>query len=34
VVDGEVVDLNRIELPSDTPIVDERFVRKGREKSQ
>ena len=29
VVDGEVVDLNRIELPSDTPIVDERFVRKG-----
>ncbi len=25
VVDGEVVDLNRIPLPADTPIVDERF---------
>ena len=25
VVDGEVVDLNRIALPEDTPIVDERF---------
>src|SRR5438477_4679140 len=25
VVDGEVVDLNRIQLPADTPIVDERF---------
>ena len=25
VVDGEVVDLNRIALPADTPIVDERF---------
>jgi hypothetical protein len=25
VVDGEVVDLNRIPLPDDTPIVDERF---------
>jgi hypothetical protein len=25
VVDGKVVDLNRIELPADTPIVDERF---------
>jgi hypothetical protein len=28
VVDGDVVDLNRIELPPDTPIVDERFERK------
>lgn len=25
VVDGEIVDLNRIELPADTPIVDKRF---------
>ena len=25
VVDGEIVDLNRIPLPADTPIVDERF---------
>lgn len=24
-VDGEIVDLNRIPLPADTPIVDERF---------
>ncbi|MEX2216215.1 MAG: hypothetical protein WD768_19045 [Phycisphaeraceae bacterium] len=28
VVDGEVVDLNRIPLPADTPIVDERFKEK------
>lgn len=25
VVDGLVVDLNRIQLPPDTPIIDERF---------
>ncbi len=25
VVDGDVVDLNRLEFPADTPIVDERF---------
>ncbi len=25
VVDGEIVDLNRIPLPADTPIVDKRF---------
>jgi hypothetical protein len=25
IVDGDVVDLNRIPLPADTPIVDERF---------
>jgi hypothetical protein len=25
VVDGDIVDLNRIPLPSDTPIIDERF---------
>jgi hypothetical protein len=24
-VDGDVVDLNRIPLPADTPIIDERF---------
>lgn len=24
-VDGHIVDLNRIELPADTPIIDERF---------
>ena len=26
VVDGEIVDLNRIPLPADTPIIDERFT--------
>lgn len=30
IVDGGIVDLNRIPLPADTPIVDERF--KGEEK--
>ena len=25
IVDGEIVDLNRIRLPPDTPIIDERF---------
>ena len=25
IVDGEIVDLNRIPLPADTPIIDERF---------
>lgn len=30
VVDGEIVDLNRIPLPADTPIIDERF--KDRDK--
>lgn len=24
-VDGNIVDLNRIVLPADTPIIDERF---------
>ena len=28
VVDGNIVDLNRIPLPADTPIVDERFKGK------
>jgi hypothetical protein len=28
VVDGDIVDLNRLELPQDTPIVDERFEKK------
>lgn len=27
VVDGKIVDLNRIKLPPDTPIVDERFKK-------
>jgi hypothetical protein len=26
VVDGEIVDLNRIPLPADTPMIDERFT--------
>jgi hypothetical protein len=25
IMDGEIVDLNRIPLPADTPIIDERF---------
>ncbi len=25
IVDGKIVDLNRIALPADTPIIDERF---------
>jgi len=32
VVDGEIVDLNRIPLPADTPIIDERF-KDGQNKS-
>jgi hypothetical protein len=31
VVDGKIVDLNRIPLPADTPIIDERF-KDGRKK--
>ncbi|RLS53216.1 MAG: hypothetical protein DWH91_14905 [Planctomycetota bacterium] len=31
VVDGQIVDLNRIELPADTPIIDERFPRASGE---
>ncbi len=31
-VDADVVDLNRIELPADAPIVDERFVDRQDEK--
>jgi len=30
VVDGDIVDLNRIPLPADTPIIDERFKEKSR----
>jgi hypothetical protein len=26
IVDGEVIDLNRIQIPPDTPIIDERFA--------
>jgi hypothetical protein len=29
IVDGQIVDLNRIRLPPDTPIVDQRFVDEG-----
>ena len=25
IVDGDIVDLNRIPLPTDTPIIDKRF---------
>jgi hypothetical protein len=25
IIDGEIVDLNRIQLPPDTPIIDDRF---------
>jgi hypothetical protein len=28
IVDGDVVDLNRIPLPADTPIIDERFEKR------
>jgi hypothetical protein len=31
VVDGDIVDLNRIPLPADTPIIDERF-KDGKKK--
>ena len=27
VVDGNIIDMNRIELPADTPIIDERFPK-------
>jgi hypothetical protein len=27
IVDVEIVDLNRIQLPVDTPIIDERFKK-------
>lgn len=30
VVDGQIVDLNRIELPADTPIIDERFPKAAK----
>jgi hypothetical protein len=32
VVDGQIVDLNRIGLPADTPIIDQRF-EDGQKKS-
>jgi hypothetical protein len=34
VADGEIVDLNRIPLPADTPIVDERFKDRKNEASR
>jgi hypothetical protein len=30
IVDGEIVDLNRIQLPLDTPIIDERFPNENK----
>ena len=33
VIDGEIVDLNRIPIPSDTPIIDERFIKTPENKS-
>ena len=30
VVDGEIVDLNRIRLPADTPIIDKRFTDRNQ----
>ncbi len=30
IVDGQIVDLNRIALPPDTPIIDERFKEAGK----
>jgi hypothetical protein len=31
IVDGEIIDLNRIPLPADTPIIDERFSKNSEE---
>jgi hypothetical protein len=31
IVDGEIVDLNRVSLPADTPIIDQRFEKKPSE---
>ncbi|HEY2841839.1 MAG TPA: hypothetical protein VGJ26_21955 [Pirellulales bacterium] len=33
IVDGDVVDLNRIPLPADTPIIDERFHEEEQRKT-
>ena len=34
VVDGGIVDLNRIYLPADTPIIDKRFTEHGEQKKR
>ncbi len=34
VVGGKIVDLNRIPLPADTPIIDERFERGATNRSE
>jgi hypothetical protein len=34
VVDGDIVDLNRIRLPADTRIIDERFKENGEQKKR
>ncbi len=33
-VDGDVVDLNRIPFPADTPIIDQRFVEEKKEEGK
>ena len=33
IVDGDIVDLNRIQLPKETPIIDERFENKETKSS-
>ena len=33
-VDGDVVDLNRIPIPEDTPMIDERFMGGGKERGR
>jgi hypothetical protein len=34
IVDGKIVDLNRLPLPTDTPIIDKRFVEERKEPPQ
>jgi hypothetical protein len=34
IVDGKIVDLNRLPLPADTPIIDKRFVEERKEPPQ
>jgi hypothetical protein len=34
IVDGKIVDLNRIKLPADAPIIDERFSDAQGEESK
>jgi hypothetical protein len=34
IVDGDIVDLNRISLPADTPIIDRRFVEPNKDSNK